>query len=139
MNAGEQTRRALLVLLSMALPLCVAPVAAMAQPSTYPDWLGEWRGTVPGIDEIRLTITRVHIDGQIEGRMQFVGNGVAFTFGDTPDTATLTDRGVIAGSTLRIDAAYGGAYNLTRLEPNRLNGTYRRGTDIVVQVRLNKM
>ncbi len=96
-------------------------------------FVGRWQGDVPGISAARLIITAVRPDGLVEGRMEFDLQSFVATFADKADSTKNTNRGVVAGSSLVIDAALGGTYQLT-LEGNRLSGFYVRGTTYRVPV-----
>jgi hypothetical protein len=96
-------------------------------------FVGRWQGDVPGISAARLIITAVRPDGLVEGRMEFDLQSFVSTFADKSDSTKSTNRGVVSGSSLVIDAALGGTYQLT-LEGNRLSGVYRRGTTYSVPV-----
>jgi len=89
--------------------------------------VGEWRGQVEGIGGVRLFVTAVAPNGQIQGRMEFDLQSFVSTFGDKADSVKSTNRGVISGNAVTIEAALGGAYRLT-LAGNRLAGRYTRGT-----------
>ena len=62
--------------------------------------------------------------------MEFALNSFTSTFSDkaTPGPPP-TNRGVVAGGVLTIEAALGGTYELT-LSGNRLTGNYVRGTTL---------
>ena len=110
--------------------LALANVSARAQGAGF---VGRWQGEVPGISAARLIITAVRPDGLVEGRMEFDLQSFVSTFADKSDSTKSTNRGVVSGSSLVIDAALGGTYQLT-LEGNRLNGVYTRGTTMRVPV-----
>ena len=107
----------------------VVPQAA-AQASGF---VGRWQGEVPGLSAARLIITAVRPDGLVEGRMEFDLQSFVSTFADKADSTKSTNRGVVSGSSLVIDAALGGTYQLA-LEGNRLSGAYTRGTTYRVPV-----
>jgi hypothetical protein len=100
-------------------------------------FVGRWQGDVPGISAARLIITAVRADGLVEGRMEFELQSFVSTFADKADSAKNTNRGVVAGTTLVIDSALGGKYELT-LEAGRLSGVYSRGTTYRVPVTFTK-
>jgi len=110
--------------------LALVPGHGYAQGTAF---VGRWQGDVPGISAARLIITAVRPDGLVEGRMEFDLQTFASTFADKPDSTKSTNRGVVSGSSLVIDAALGGTYQLT-LEGNRLSGVYTRGTTYSVPV-----
>jgi hypothetical protein len=114
--------------------LALVPLQLRAQGTAF---VGRWEGDVPGISAARLIITAVRADGLVEGRMEFDLQSFVSTFGDKPDSAKNTNRGEISGSTLVIESALGGKYELT-LEANRLNGFYTRGTTYRVPVTFTK-
>jgi hypothetical protein len=112
------------------------PLHGYAQPAAAA-FVGNWRGDVPGIGAARLFITAVRPNGQIEGRMEFDLKSYTSTFGDKADTGRNTSRGFISGSTLMIETALGGRYELDR-NGNQLSGLYTRGTTLRVPVIFNK-
>ena len=71
-------------------------------------------------------VTAVKPNGQVEGTMEFDLQSFVSTFGDKPDSIKSINYGVISGSTLIIESALGGKYELT-LDGNRLSGFYTRG------------
>jgi hypothetical protein len=58
--------------------------------------------------------------------MEFALRSYVSTFADKTDSVRNTNRGVVSGATLTIDAALGGTYRLT-LAGDSLAGTYVRG------------
>jgi hypothetical protein len=100
-------------------------------------FVGTWKGEVPGISEATMIITAVGSNGQVEGTMEFAAQSFTATFADKYDVARQTNHGVVSGSTLTIDTALGGRYML-RLEGDRLNGRYIRGTSYDVPVTFRK-
>jgi hypothetical protein len=120
-----QSRRAL-----FSGPFLLLPLYGYAQGATF---VGNWNGEVPGIGPARLIITAVGGSGQVEGRMEFELKSFVSTFGDKADTVKNTNRGVVSGSTLIIDSALGGRYELN-LGGNQLSGLYTRGTTYRVAV-----
>lgn len=90
--------------------------------------VGSWTGEVEGIGGARLIVTAVRPSGQIEGRMEFDLQSFVSPFADAassgPDKA---NHGILLGTSLRIESALGGTYELT-LQGNQLTGTYIRGT-----------
>lgn len=124
-----QSRRAFTLGLAALMPML-----AHAQVGAF---VGNWQGDVPGIGGARLIVTAVRPDGLVEGRMEFDLQSFASTFADKPDSVKSTNRGVATGSTLVIDAALGGRYELT-LQGNRLSGVYTRGTTYRVPVTFTK-
>ena len=125
-----QSRRALI-----AAPLLLLPLQGHAQAGSA--FIGNWQGDVPGISAARLMVTAVKPNGQIEGRMEFDLQSFVSTFGDKADSIKNINYGVISGSTLVIESALGGKYELT-LEGNRLSGFYTRGNTYKVPVTFNK-
>ena len=123
------SRRALI-----AAALAVVPLSGHAQAAAF---VGTWQGDVPGISAARLIITAVKPGGQVEGRMEFELQSYVSTFGDRPDSTKNTNRGVVSGSTLVIDSALGGRYELS-LAGNRLSGVYSRGTTFRANVTFNR-
>ena len=95
------------------------------------------RETIPGISAARLMVTAVKPNGQVEGTMEFDLQSFVSTFGDKPDSIKSINYGVISGSTLIIESALGGKYELT-LDGNRLSGFYTRGNTYKVAVTFNK-
>lgn len=110
------------------------PVWGYAQAAGF---VGNWKGDVPGVSAARLFITAVKPDGRVEGRMEFDLQSFVSTFGDKADNAASTNRGVVSGSVLVIDAALGGRYELT-LNGGSLAGFYTRGTTYKVPVTFTK-
>lgn len=108
--------------LLMALPLLALARPVMAQ-QTPASLVGQWQGQVEGIGGVRLLVTAVSPNGQIQGRMEFDLQ----SFGDKADSGKATNHGVVSGDTVTIEAALGGTYRLT-LAGNRLAGRYTRGT-----------
>lgn len=100
-------------------------------------FVGIWKGEVPGIGESTMTITAVGQNGQVEGRMEFALQSYSAAFADKYDVARQTNSGVVSGSTLTIETALGGRY-LLRLEGDKLNGKYVRGTTYDVPVTFSK-
>jgi hypothetical protein len=110
--------------------LALVPLPGLAEGAGF---VGQWQGDVPGISPARLIITAVRPDGLIEGRMEFDLQSFVSTFADKPDSVKNTNRGVVSGTKLVIEAALGGTYELT-LDGGRLNGVYTRGTTMRVPV-----
>ena len=102
---------------------CLAPFASHAQSS----FIGQWQGEVESIGKARLIITAIKPTGQVEGRMEFELASYVSTFGDKADPSTNTNYGMVSGTTLSIEAAFGGQYELA-LSGSTLSGTYSRGT-----------
>lgn len=121
-----QSRRTLI-----AAPLLLLPLQGHAQAGS--PFIGNWQGDVPGISAARLTVTAVKPNGQVEGRMEFDLQSFVSTFGDKSDSIKNINYGVISGSTLIIDSALGGKYELT-LDGSRLSGFYTRGNTYKVAV-----
>jgi hypothetical protein len=101
----------------------LVPTAGYAQPV----FIGQWQGEVEGIGKIRLTITAIRPNGQVEGRMEFDLQSFVSTFGDRANSAEHTNYVVVTGTALQIDSALGGRYDLM-LNGAQLGGTYTRGT-----------
>jgi hypothetical protein len=125
-----QSRRALIT-----APLLLMPLQGHAQAGS--GFIGNWQGDVPGISAARLIVTAVKPNGQVEGRMEFDLQSFVSTFGDKADSSKNTNHGVISGSTLIIESALGGRYELN-LNGNRLSGVYTRGNTYRVAVTFNK-
>jgi hypothetical protein len=126
-----QSRRFFIV-----VPILLVPLGGHTQqPATV--FVGDWQGDVPGIGDARLIITTVRQSGQVEGRMEFSLNSFVSTFGDKPDAGKKTNYGVVSGSSLRIESALGGRYDLRR-DGDQLTGEYTRGTTYRVAVRFKK-
>ena len=100
-------------------------------------FVGNWQGDVPGIGAARLIVTTVGPNGLVAGRMEFDLQSFASTFADKADSVKNTNRGVVSGTQLVIDAALGGRYELN-LEGGRLSGVYTRGTTYRVPVTFTK-
>ena len=107
--------------------LLLAPAWPAGAQQAPPGLVGERRGQVEGIGGVRLFVTAVAPNGQIQGRMEFDLQSFVSTFGDKADSVKSTNRGVMSGNTVTIEAALGGTYRLT-LAGNRLAGRYTRGT-----------
>jgi hypothetical protein len=120
MNAGSRR-------LFVALPFLVLVRPGFAQAPT--GLVGEWQGQVEGIGGVRLFVTAVAPNGQIEGRMEFDLQSFVSTFGDKPDSIKRINHGVVSGNSVTIESALGGTYRLT-LAGNRLAGRYTRGTTL---------
>jgi hypothetical protein len=113
-----------LTALALAFVTSIGP--SWAQQSA--GFVGQWQGTVEGLGEAKLIITAVRADGLVEGRMEFALQSYVSTFAAKSDSLK-TNRGIVSGQTLTIDAALGGTYRLT-LSGNQLAGTYSRGTTL---------
>ncbi len=124
-----QSRRAF-----FAAPFLLLPLRGHAQGTAF---IGDWNGDVPGIGACRLIVTAVGRNGQVEGRMEFETRSFVSTFGDKADSGKNTNHGIVSGSTLIIDSALGGKYELT-LAGNQLSGIYTRGTTYRVAVTFTK-
>jgi hypothetical protein len=115
----------------LAKLLVVASVLALmlgnshAQQSGHA-FVGIWSSNIANTGDVRMTITKVASNGQVEGRMEFSGQGYTSTFADKPDREMKTNLGIINGSKLTIDTAVGGKYELS-LDGDRLVGRYTRG------------
>jgi hypothetical protein len=119
----------------VALLLGVAPARTQQGASPF---IGEWKGQVEGIGDARLVITAVKSNGQIEGQMEFSLKSFVSTFGDKADSAKNTSLGIVSGSTLSIESALGGKYELARTS-NQLTGIYTRGTTFRGSASFTKM
>ena len=112
------------------LTVLVTLLLGMAQAHTQQGasaFIGEWQGQVEGIGTTRLVIAAVKPTGQVEGRMEFSLQSFVSTFGDKADPSKNTNLGIVSGSTLSIESALGGKYELEK-DGNQLTGTYTRGT-----------
>jgi len=114
--------------------LLVLPFDGHAQGAGF---VGNWQGDVPGIGAARLIVTAVGSSGLVAGRMEFDLQSFVSTFADKADSVKNTNRGVVSGAQLVIDAALGGRYELN-LEGGRLSGVYTRGTTYRVPVTFTK-
>ena len=85
---------------------------AHAQQAT-PQFVGRWKGHVPGLGNAEIVVTAVRADGQVDGQMVFPDQSQTFTFGEKLDIAKSTNHGVVQGSLLTIETALGGTYRLT--------------------------
>ncbi len=126
-----RTRRVFVLAAVLSLPL-----ATLAQQGGA-GFVGDWQGQVPGLGDARLIVTSVRPDGQVEGRMEFALQSFVSTFGDKPDSVKRINRGIVTGSTLSIESALGGKYELSR-NGDQLSGTYTRGTTMSVPVSFRK-
>lgn len=122
-----QSRRAFTASVLTLLPLQAHPQGAA--------FTGRWQGEVPYIGAARLIITAVRPDGLVEGRMEFDVDSYVSTFADKRDPVANTNRGVVSGSVLVIEASLGGKYDLT-LDGGRLNGVYTRGEPLRETIRV---
>jgi hypothetical protein len=111
--------------------------SAVAQQSAS-SFVGRWAGEVPGVGGAILVITQVRPEGRVEGRMEFELQSHVSSFGEQFHPGTNTSHGLVNGSTLVIEAALGGLYQLS-LEGGALAGTYSRGTTYRVPVRFSRL
>jgi len=114
----------------LAVPFLLAAAPVHAQGSSF---IGNWQGDVPGIGPARIVITAIGPNGQVQGTMEFELRSFVSTFANKADSVKNTSHGLISGSSLVIEAALGGKYELT-LGGNRLSGIYSRGTTYRVDV-----
>lgn len=112
--------------LLVALPLLALAGPGRAQQAPA-GLVGQWQGQVEGIGGVRLFVTAVSPNGQLQGRMEFDLQSFVSTFGDKADSTRSTNHGVVSGDVVTIESALGGTYRLT-LAGNRLAGRYTRGT-----------
>ena len=110
---------------------------ARAQPSMS-QFVGRWKGHVPGLGDAEIIVAAVRADGQVDGQMVFPDQQQTFTFGDKLDIAKSINHGVIQKSSLTIETALGGTYRLT-MGSNSLNGEYVRGNTYKVPVAFQKV
>jgi len=110
---------------------------ARAQPSMS-QFVGRWKGHVPGLGDAEIIVAAVRADGQVDGQMVFPDQQQTFTFGDKLDIAKSINHGVIQESSLTIETALGGTYRLT-MGSNSLNGEYVRGNTYKVPVAFQKV
>ena len=96
-------------------------------------FVGAWQGQVQGVGDVRLIVTGIKTDGQVEGRMEFTLQSFVSTFGDKVDMSRNINYGLVSGTDLRIESALGGKYELRR-DGDRLSGSYTRGTTYNVAV-----
>jgi hypothetical protein len=122
----------------LMMPTVAIPWPGRAQPPANSPLVGIWRGVVPDLGEVQLTITAGLPNGLLEGKMEVTREPMFFRFADVADTAKLTNRGAITGDRLRIDAAYGGFYELKLQGPDQLVGTYNRELTYNVAVKFTK-
>jgi hypothetical protein len=112
-------------------------VPAAGQQTASP-FNGKWAGDVPGIGATTLTIVQIRPGGQVEGRMEFDLQSYTSRFGDKFDPATNSSHGMVEASTLVIESALGGRYQLV-LQGEVLSGTYARGTTYRVPVQFKRL
>ena len=117
--------------------LTVAPVflagnAVRAQTAASP-FVGKWKGAVPGIGDAELIISAVRQNGSIEGTMGFGSQAQVVTFGEKLDISRGVSQGLVVGSTLKIETAMGGEYQLS-LSGDAMSGSYIRGTTYKVPI-----
>ena len=67
---------------------------ARAQPSMS-QFVGRWKGHVPGLGDAEIIVAAVRADGQVDGQMVFPDQQQTFTFGDKLDIAKSINHGVI--------------------------------------------
>lgn len=120
----------------IAALLTLASTAAVGQ-SAGGDFVGTWKGDVPGIGEATLIITAVSAGGRVAGRMEFALQGFVSTFADRADSVKRTNQGSVVDGTLTIESALGGRYVLRRSSEG-LSGRYTRGTTMDVPVTLRR-
>lgn len=107
----------------IAAAASLVPVAGQAQAG----FVGQWQGEIESIGKARLIITAVRPTGQIDGRMEFDLQSYTSTFADKADSSKNTAYGMVSGTSLAIDSALGGKYELA-MNGGTLSGTYSRGT-----------
>jgi hypothetical protein len=123
-------RLAIVAALALSLP-------AFGQQAGSP-FNGKWAGDVPGVGAARLTILQVRPTGQVEGGMEFELQSYSSKFRDKFEPATNSSRGMVDASTLVIESALGGVYQLV-LQGDVLSGTYARGTTYRVPVQFKRL
>ena len=75
----------------VATPALLLAPGSQAQGSGS-GFVGTWQGQVQGVGDVRLIVTGVKIDGQVEGRMEFTLQSFVSTFGDKVDMAWYRGR-----------------------------------------------
>ena len=109
---------------------------ARAQPSMS-QFVGRWKGHVPGLGDAEIVVVAVRADGQVDGQMVFPDQKQTFAFGDKLDIANGVNHGVIQGPSLTIETAMGGTYRLN-VGSSSLTGEYVRGNTYKVPVAFQK-
>jgi hypothetical protein len=99
---------------------------------------GKWAAEVPGVGAAKLTILQVRPSGQVEGSMEFELQSYTTRFGDKFEPATNSSHGRVEASTLVLESALGGLYQLV-LQGDVLSGTYARGTTYRVPVQFKRL
>ena len=99
---------------------------------------GKWTGEVPGVGAAKLTILQIRPGGQVEGAMEFELQSYTSRFGDKFEPATNSSHGMVEASTIVIESALGGLYQLV-LQGDVLSGTYARGTTYRVPVQFKRL
>ena len=113
-------------------PMFLAGNAVRAQTATSP-FVGKWKGAVPKIGDAELIISAVRQNGSIEGTMGFGSQAPVVTFGEKLDISRGVSQGLVVGSTLKIETAMGGEYQLS-LSGDAMSGSYIRGTTYKVPI-----
>jgi len=125
---NPQSRRFFLTV----VPVFLAGNAVRAQTAASP-FVGKWKGAVPGIGDAELIISAVRQNGSIEGTMGFGSQDKVVTFGEKLDISRGVSQGLVVGSTLKIETAMGGEYQLS-LSGDVMSGSYIRGTTYKVPI-----
>jgi hypothetical protein len=118
--------------------VALAPCLPAFGQQTASPFNGKWAGEVPGIGAAKLTILQVRPSGQVDGGMEFELQSYSSKFGDKFEPATNSSRGMVEASTLVIESALGGVYQLM-LRGDVLSGTYARGTTYRVPVQFKRL
>ena len=129
---GFMSRR----LLVIAGTLTIASVARAQQ--SMSQFVGRWKGHVPGLGDLEIIVVAVRADGQVDGQLVLPEQSKTFTLGDKLDIANSINHGVIRGSSLTIETSMGGTYRLN-LGSSSLNGEYVRGTTYTMPVTFQKV
>jgi hypothetical protein len=129
---GSMSRRLFVIAGALTIASMARAQQAMSQ------FVGRWKGQVPGLGDAEIIVVAVRANGQVDGQMVFPDQKQTFAFGDKLDIANSTNHGVVRGSSLTIETAMGGTYQLN-MASSSLNGEYVRGTTYKVPVTFQKV
>jgi hypothetical protein len=129
---GSMSRRLLVIAGTLIIPSLARAQQSMSQ------FIGRWKGQVPGLGDAEMIVVTVRANGQVDGQMVFPDQNRTFAFGDKLDIVNNINHGVVRGSSLTIETAMGGTYQLN-IGSSSLNGEYVRGTTYKVPVTFQKV
>jgi hypothetical protein len=113
-------------------------IASLAHAQQSMSLVGRWKGHVPGLGDAEIIVVTVRANGQVDGQMVFPDQNRTFAFGDKLDIVNSINHGAVRGSSLTIETAMGGTYQLN-IGTSSLNGEYVRGTTYKVPVTFQKV